>query len=254
MVNRLALVSEVESSVLRQRRAAAPPATAFQAERAAPAPPVDSAQAPPGVALEEILAMPPESARQCYTIGPLVSEDDISALSAWFNAQGSEATLRDDERREVVSTWVFLPPLENREAADARVRDMQASNIDDIYVIPRGDMANAISLGLFSQEETLQRRITQLEERGFTPSVLPRYKTVTASWFDVTASAGQPMTVGVLDQIFPDLIIRRVACGDEPIAGDPSITYNSTDLRQQDGYSDNASGAASEVPGRSGTQ
>jgi hypothetical protein len=254
MVNRLLLVSEVESGVLRQRRnlpsskpASAPP----------PPPPTqipESDKETASVSLEEVLAMPPDSDRECYTLGPLENEDDISALSAWFNAQGSQATLRDDERREVVSTWVFMGPMESREAADARVQDMQAASIDDIYVIPRGDMANAISLGLYSQNDTLQRRVSQLEARGFTPSVLPRYRTVTASWFDVTASAAQPMTVGVLDQIFPDLIIRQVACRNGPIAADPAISYNPSDLRQDDSYSDNATGAALDAPGRSGTQ
>jgi hypothetical protein len=254
MVNRLLLVSEVESGVLRQRRNVPSLQPVLQSEANSPAKNPDAAQDTSAVSLKEILAMPVQSHRECYTIGPLDNEDDISALSAWFKAQGSQATLRNDERREVVSTWVFLPPLESREAADARVREMHAANIDDIFVIPRGDMANAISLGLYSQKESLQRRVTQLEERGFSPSVLPRYRTATASWFDVTASAAQPMTVGVLDQIFPDLIIRQVACGDGPIAGDPAITYNPPDLKRQDGYSDNASGAALGVPDRSGTQ
>ena len=252
MVNRLLLVSEVESGVLRQRRGLLSRETVV-----APQSPVripESQNDAASVSLEEVLAMPPDSDRECYTVGPLENQDDISALSAWFNAQGSQATLRDDERRETVSTWVFMGPLESREAADVRVAEMQAANIDDIYVIPRGDMANAISLGLYSQDETLQRRVSQLEERGFTPSVLPRYRTVTASWFDVTASAARPMTVAVLDQIFPDLIVRQVACRNGPIAADPAISYNSTDLRREDSYSDNASGAAVGAPSRSGTQ
>jgi hypothetical protein len=252
MVNRLLLVSEVESSVLRQRRDLLP-----RQAVATPRSPVripESHNDAASVSLGEVLAMPPDADRECYTVGPLENEDDISALSAWFNAQDSQATLRNDERRETVSTWVFMAPLESREAADARVVEMQAANIEDIYVIPRGDMANAISLGLYSQNDTLQRRVTELEERGFTPSVLPRYRTVTASWFDVAASAARPMTVAVLDQIFPDLIIRKVACGNAPIAGDSTISYNSTDPRRQDGYSDNASGAAVDATGRSGTQ
>ncbi len=252
MVNRLLLVSEIESGVLRQRRDLLSPQSVAAPRTPARTPDSDNDAA--SVSLDEVLAMPPESDRECYTVGPLENEDDISALSAWFNAQGSQATLRDDERRETVSTWVFMGPMESREAADERVREMQAANIDDIYVIPRGDMANAISLGLYSQDETLKRRVSQLEERGFTASVLPRYRTVTASWFDVTASAARPMTVAVLDQIFPDLIIRQVACGDGPIAGDSAISYNSTDLRQEDSYSDNASGAAVGATGRSGTQ
>lgn len=254
IVNRLLLVSEVEPGILRQRRSepSRPPAL-----QSGPSPAVQvtsSGAETPAVSRAEVLAGPPEPGRECYTIGPLEREDDISALSDWFSDQGSQAILRKDERREVVSTWVFLPPLGSREDADARVREMQAANIDDIFVIPRGDMANAISLGLYSQNNTLERRVTQLEERGFTPSVLPRYRTATASWFDVTTSAAQPMTIGVLGQIFPDLIIRQVACADAPIAGDPAITYNSPDLRQDDRSSDNAPGAALDGPGRPGTQ
>ena len=254
MVNRLLLVSEIESGVLRRRRKlpSAPSASSPQAQ--SPEQLVGTHEETASVSPAEVLALPPEAERECYTLGPLENEDDILALGAWFNAQGSQATLRSDERREVTSTWVFLPPLESRGAADARVREMQAANIDDIYVIPRGDMANAISLGLYSQSDTLQRRVSQLEGRGFTPSVLPRYRTATASWFDVTTSAAQPMTVGVLDQIFPELIIRQVACGDAAIAGDPAISYNPPDLRQEDSYSDNAPGAALETSGRSGTQ
>ena len=252
MVNRLLLVSEVETGVLRRRRElpSQQPASAAQPPAQIP----DTHEEIASVSLDEALALPPETDRECYTIGPLENEDDISALGTWFSAQGSQATLRSDERREVSSTWVYLPPLESRDAADDRMREMQAASIDDIYVIPRGDMANAISLGLYSQNETLQRRVSQLEERGFTPSVLPRYRTATASWFDVTTSAAQPMTVGVLDQIFPDLTIRQVACGDAAIAADPAISYNSPHLRQEDSYSDNASGALLDAPGRSGTQ
>jgi len=252
MVTRLLLVSEVESGVLHQRRGM--PSSQPVAVPPSPVGIPDSDNDTASVSLDEVLAMPPDSDRECYTIGPLENEDDISALSDWFSAQGSQATLRNDERREVDSTWVFIEPLESREAADARVQEMLAASIDDIYVIPRGDMANAISLGLYSQSETLQRRISQLEERGFVPSVLPRYRTVTASWFDVTASAARPMTVAVLDQIFPHLTIRQVACAGAPIAGDPAISYNLNDLRREGGYSENASGAALDATGRSGTQ
>jgi len=248
MVNRLLLVSEVDADVLRRRRK--PPSQ----QPESPAQVTDTHLETASVSRDNVPASPPETDRECYTIGPLDNEDDISALGAWFSAQGSQATLRSDERREASSTWVFLPPLDSRQAADERLREMQAANIDDIYVIPRGDMANAISLGLYSQSDSLQRRISELEERGFTPSLLPRYRTVTASWFDVTTSAAQPMTVGVLDQIFPDLTIRQVACGDAPIAGDPAISYNSPDLRQDDAYSGNAPGAALPAPGRSGTR
>jgi len=252
MVNRLLLVSELDRGVLRQRLGAekqtSPAPAESHSEADATGEPARSAardQSPPLVSDSDV---------QCYTVGPLDNADDISALADWFSAQGSEAKLRTDERREVVSTWVFVPPLASREAADARVREMQEANIDDIYVIPRGDMANAISLGLYSQEESLERRISELERRGFSPSVLPRYRTVTASWFDVITSAAQPMTVGVLDQIFPDLIVRRIACAPGLIAGDPAIPYNRDEKRREDSASGGVSGATSTSPERSTIQ
>ena len=254
MVNRLLLVNELERGVLRYRRRAP---TAKPVPREEPQPPVEMAKVESDstpVPVEESAAPPADPGLVCHTIGPLDNEDDISALADWFSAQGSQAKLRTDERREVASTWVFLPPLESREAADARVLEMQAANIDDIYVIPRGDMANAISLGLYSQKSSLARRVSQLKERGFTPSVLPRYRTVIASWFDVTTDVDQPMTVGVLDQIFPGLIVTEVACAEATIAGDPAITYNSAELRREDGGTEDASDAALEAPSRSGTQ
>lgn len=247
VVNRLLLVSEVEPGVLRPRRASPLAAASPPPEQVAPA--TAAPAAPPAGQ-----PVPRTGDRVCYTIGPLDNDDDISALGAWFKAQGSKATLRDDERREVVSTWVFMPPQESLDAAKALVREMEAADIEDIYVITRGDMANAISLGLYSQSETLERRVRQLESRGFDPSVQPRYRTATASWFDVTTSTAQPMTVGVLDQIFPDLIIREVVCGEAPIAGDPTISYNSPDRRQDEDYSDNARGAALDPSGRTGSQ
>ena len=252
MVNRLLLLSELQQGVLRQRRNPPSPRSVAPAK---PQSRDENAQANTATAsLARDVAEAPESDIECYTIGPLENEDDIAALGAWFNAQGSQAKLRSDERREVASTWVYVPPFESREAADTRVREMQLANIDDIYVIPRGDMANAISLGLYSQNDSLQRRVFELEERGFSSSLLPRYRTVTASWFDVITSAAQPMTVGVLDQIFPGLIVRETACVDAPIAGDPAISYNPSGLRQEDSYTDNASGAASNAPVRPDAQ
>ena len=132
MVNRLLLVSEVEPGVLRRRRelpsqqAAQPPASPPQPQSSEQL--AGTREESASVPLARVLALPPVADRECYTLGPLENEDDISALGAWFNAQGSQATLRSDERREVTSTWVFLPPLASREAADARLEKSGDAN------------------------------------------------------------------------------------------------------------------------------
>lgn len=200
MVNRLLLVGEIDDSVLRERRGplAVEPSLA----------PSDS------VKLDDVLAAMPESAREaaCYTVGPLEGEAAAEAVRAWLVERDQRVTLRVGERREVARYWVHLPPVSSREAAEDRAREMRAAGIDDIYVIPRGDMANAISLGLYSQRESLERRLRELEDKGFTPSIAPRYRTLTASWLDVAASASRPVPVEALSRRFPEAEMRPSAC------------------------------------------
>lgn len=200
MVNRLLLIDEIDAAALRERRgslAVEPSLT-----------PSDS------VKLDDVLATMPERARQaaCFTVGPLEGEAPTDAVRAWFAEHAQRATLRVDERREVARYWVYLPPLAEREAAEKRAREMRAAGIDDIYVIPRGDMANAISLGLYSQRDSLERRLRALERKGYTPSIAPRYRTLTASWLDVVALPEHSVPVEEFARRFPELQLSPTVC------------------------------------------
>lgn len=209
-VNRLLLVSELESGILRERVSSPIPV---------PAPAGEASGEDPGggdtlAALGErgTAASPAAAASLCYSVGPLADAAVIEAIGAWLGETGADASLRVDERREVARYWVYLPPAQSREEADARVESMRAVGIDDIYVIPRGDMAFAISLGLFSQRDSLDRRLAVLERRGFTPSVSPRYRSVTASWYDVSAPAGGDLDGDAFAARFPEVEVKPVAC------------------------------------------
>ena len=52
---------------------------------------------------------------------------------------------------------------------------MRDQDIDDIYVIHRGDMDNAASLGLYSHQGSLDRRLIELRSKGYEPSIEQRY-------------------------------------------------------------------------------
>lgn len=99
-------------------------------------------------------------------------------------------TLRVGERREISRFWIYLTPFQTREEAVTRLRQMLDKDIDDIYVIHRGDMANAVSLGLYSHRGSLDRRLSELRAKGYEPSIEQRYGTKKSSWFDVSFPAG----------------------------------------------------------------
>ena len=209
-VNRLLLVSELDSSILRERVAS---------PIKVPAPRGGGARGESGqgrtlaaVTPQDTAASTSDPAAACYSVGPLDDPAAIEDIGAWLRGEDADAALRADERREVTRYWVYLPPAESREQADVRVEAMRASGIDDIYVIPRGDMAFAISLGLFSQRASLDRRLEALERRGFTPSVTPRYRSVTASWYDVRFDSAADLRAQALAARFPGVEVKPAAC------------------------------------------
>ena len=207
-VNRLLLLAELEDGALRERREEppVPPVPPEPVAEAVPETPVETAPASPGepgadgapMTLEQAVAaatrglvpsappVPEPLQRRCYSIGPLENADEVERMRAWLQARGGEPHLREDERREIALYWVHFPPLPDRDAAVTRVERMRAEAIDDIFIIPGGDMRNAISLGVYSRPESMERRLRELREKGYDPSVVNRYRTSVAAWFDVS--------------------------------------------------------------------
>lgn len=67
--------------------------------------------------------------------------------------------------------WLHLPPEKSRKDALRRLSELQRRGIDS-YVIPSGNLANGISLGMFSGRagaESMQQRIQQ---QGYKPEIV----------------------------------------------------------------------------------
>ena len=224
-VNRLLLLSEVDRDELTPRIVAlAPVEEALPAEVA-------------GI-VESSVVDAPALERVCYSIGPLDSEDETTAMRVWLEARNGVANLRIDERRELALYWVFLPPMVNRGVALRRAEHLRGLGVDDIYIIPRGDMANAISLGVFSRKSSLERRLRELRSKSFDPSIGSRYKTTKASWFDVIFPVAAPLSVPEFTRKFATAEVVPSHCSAEQIASIQQIPYNSQPPGRRYFYSD----------------
>ena len=200
-INRLLLIGELEEERLRERDGSAGETT----EPTTVATVLDpddngSSQAAP-------------STTSCYSIGPLDNSEQVDRVGAWLVSLGGRSVLRVSERREISRFWVYFPPFPNRAEAIERVEQMVEANIEDIYVIPRGDMANAISLGLYSHESSLQRRLTELRSNGYDPSFAPRFESKKASWYDVTFDRDFDYPMEAFGDAFPGLEATANHCG-----------------------------------------
>ncbi len=214
-VNRLPLLSEMSADAVRARE----PETLSTSGGTSGA--GTSSRSSDGANVENSTVAP----RQCYTVGPLQDPQNTAQVNDWLNERQASFAVREDQRRETARYWVYFPPLESREAATNRVEAMRGVGIDDLIIIPKGDMTNAISLGVYTRKASVDRRIAQLQAKGYQPSVVPRYRTVKATWVDVLMTDFED-EMNVFQAAFPALGVNRRNCSSELIAGKSKSSYN----------------------------
>ncbi|MBK6660563.1 MAG: hypothetical protein IPG43_21595 [Proteobacteria bacterium] len=67
-------------------------------------------------------------------------------------------------------------------AVTADVNTDVVAGIHDTLLIRRGDMKNSISLGFFRSQDSVNRRLAELNEKGYKPVVVPRFETSDLYW------------------------------------------------------------------------
>lgn len=131
-----------------------------------------------------VTSTPPLSG-SCYRIGPFTDASAAEALQDGLRAQQFEVWRRQKEVKVKKLFWVYLEPMGSAEQARQKVAELQSKGVKDYMLIQRGNLKNAISLGLFSYQDTVNRRLAELAQEGYKPVVVPRYKTRKETWLEL---------------------------------------------------------------------
>lgn len=67
--------------------------------------------------------------------------------------------------------WLHLPPEKSRKEALRRLSELQRRGIDS-YVIPSGNLANGISLGMFSDKQRAEAMKDKVGSQGYTSEIV----------------------------------------------------------------------------------
>ena len=106
----------------------------------------------------------------CELVGPFESEETADNFVERLNAIEVQSSVRDIELPAGPGYWVYLSPRSNRREALRLLGELQAKRIDS-YVIPKGDLANGISLGMFSKKSSSDARVREMQSIGLQPRV-----------------------------------------------------------------------------------
>jgi len=114
---------------------------------------------------QRLLAVSPED-DDCWLIGPFDEEISVKQVKGRLAALSIEFPIKEVEVVSSIDYWVYMPPLLDRKEAIKKLRSLQSKSIDS-FLIGEGELANGISLGLFTQKERAERVRNELVEKGY---------------------------------------------------------------------------------------
>jgi hypothetical protein len=135
-----------------------------------------------------MLASPPAQDKKyaaCYSLGPFDQISFIKSTTSQLHQLGADIIQRKETEEVVLGHWVFLPSFPSWQDARKKVAELEEKGIKDIFILGRGEMKNAVSLGLFKKQESADRRLAQLKKIGITPHVETQQTNKEYVWLDI---------------------------------------------------------------------
>jgi hypothetical protein len=175
----------------------------FAAEQA-PAPGSAEPSAPiPRLALLSELKAP--SGPSCLSLGPFGEHAITEQAAGWLRNAHHISRERSVEADGPTTYWVALTTKTLQQAAGISMR-LKAAGVSDVEVTPPGTNQTeaTVSLGIYSERERAERRVTDLRRLGVNPSIVEQKHKLTQWWLDVPQRPGDPpLDPGALHKALP---------------------------------------------------
>lgn len=142
--------------------------------------PLDQAEATEAAEAETVVPQ----ATFCWTLGPITQKPGALNLLGVVGKQALSADLREEMEKNISGYWVLLPPYENASAANEVVKQLKSRDVIDVQRFYKGEFQNGVSLGIYNQRYNAEKRRAQIETKGFSAEVVPRYNEVRSYWID----------------------------------------------------------------------
>lgn len=143
-----------------------------------------------------------------------LARDELGQVREQLKAMVGERVMSFTEVPLSTRIWVIFPPLPSPQSAAAKLNELAAAGVQDAFVVKDGAWRNAISLGLYANDEAAGRRVRELEDKGVLGTrveSLPRQGT--DFYFVIRSEDPDALkNLGEIKQAYPNSRQSRVAC------------------------------------------
>lgn len=129
----------------------------------------------------------------CALVGPFKDREGAAEFQQRLSAMDIRSNVKDVELPAGLRYQIYLPPEVSQKAALRKLAELQAKKIDS-YVIPKGDLENGISLGLYSQKDLADQRLGEVQAIGLPAAIKVIERTYWEIWVMLEEGEGEKMS------------------------------------------------------------
>lgn len=139
---------------------------------------------------------------------------EFAQVREQLKAMAGERVMSFTETPVNTRHWVIFPPLPSAPAAAAKLDELAAAGVTDAFVVKSGAWRNAISLGLYANNEAAQRRVREVEDKGVLGTRVELQPRQGTEFYFVIKSEDREALKSLNDirQAYPNSRQSRVAC------------------------------------------
>ncbi|MDP2111624.1 MAG: hypothetical protein Q8N48_14980 [Thiobacillus sp.] len=143
-----------------------------------------------------------------------LNPDEFAQVREQLKAMAGERAMSFAEVPLNTRHWVIFPPLPSAQSAADKLGELAAAGVGDAFVVKDGAWSNAISLGLYADDNAARRRVREVEDKGVLGTrveLLPRQGT--HFYFVIRSEDTDTLkSLGAIKQSYPNSQQSRVAC------------------------------------------
>jgi hypothetical protein len=143
----------------------------------------------------------------CYSLGPFEAETQVKSISVKLQDLGATTHDRMEKSRSPIGYWLYLPPYKSWNEARRKVMELEQQGMADVFIMGRGRMKNAVSLGLFKDKKAADKRISELKKVGVKAKSETQYSDTEKYWIDVDVESGKSHVVSAIEAIAKGLTV-----------------------------------------------
>lgn len=139
----------------------------------------------------------------CTMLGPFSKLLQAEYLVERLAALDLDSAIQDLEIPGDKGYWIYLPPRDSRKQAFNQLRELQAKGIDS-YVIPKGELANGISFGMFSRADLARSRLDDMRSQGYAAELREVTRSYRETWVILAPGQGRKLDTETWEQMLAD--------------------------------------------------